>query len=293
MKTFRITNESDHTLVRFESFADYVAASAEPNPNPHPTETFKRSDRFTGFATITTARNLLASGWEQGSAKIRAVSERVKQAIPDTVLAAFRPEQIFDVTGELLDVGRFLDGEPECFVDEIVPERGDRIDGNGIVRITVNLSASAGVDSRELETKGVFVAALADVLESLGYRAQIDGYFTDKANHIDAKGTTKRGLHVLHFPIKRTDEALEIDRLSFVLAHPASLRQIGFHVQDVVGYRDSVYGYPKALPAQYHGNVNIGELAWRSTSDVDTANKVLAELKTLGIDLGAESVEAL
>ena len=293
MKTFRITNEPDHTLVRFESFADYVAASAQPNPNPHPTETFNRSNHFTGYATIHTARSLMASGWQDGSAKIRSVAERVKQVIPDTILAAFRPQQIWDVTGLVLDVATFLDGQPECFIDEVIPERGEHVDGNGIVRITVNLSASCGVDSRQLETKGVFVAALADVLESLGYRAQIDGYFTDKANHIDAKGTTKRGLHVLHFPIKRTDEALEIDRLSFVLAHPASLRQIGFHVQDVVGYRDSVYGHPKALPAQYHGDVNIGELAWRSTSDVDTANKVLAELKALGIDLGVESVEAL
>jgi hypothetical protein len=290
MKTFSITNEIDHTHVRFDSFADYVAASAQRNPNPYPTETFTASNSFTAYTTLTNARDLMASGWREGADRIRAVSQGVQQAIPDTVLAAHRPVQVWDVTGLSLDVATFLSGQPECFMDEIVPERGERIDGNGIVRIAVNLSASCGVKAKELETRGVYAAALSDVLELLGYRVQIDGFFCDKAKHIGADGKLTTNLHVLQFPIKRADEALEIDRLSFVLAHPASLRQIGFHVQDVVGYRDSVYGHPRALLAQYHGDVTIGELAWRSNSDVDTANKVLEQLKALGIDLGVEAL---
>lgn len=284
--TFTISQESDHTYVRFDSFADYVATAFARNPNPKPTETYRSSNNFTGYADLRDARGLMAEGWREGADRIRSVADHVRQAIPEAALQAIKPQQVFDVAGNLLDVGRFLDGEPEYFVDEITPENGERIDGNGIVRITINLSASCGIDSKQLETRGVYVAALADVLESLGYRVQIDGFFADKANHIDANGKTRDDLHVIQFPIKRSDESLEIDRLSFVLAHPASLRQIGFHVQDVVGYRDDVMGHPRTLPTRYHADVNIGKLEWRSTSDKDTARHVLGQLKTLGIDLG-------
>jgi hypothetical protein len=288
MKTFKITNEPSHTLVRFESFANFVAASEQPNPNPKAKDsghTFDLSNNWTGFATFVEARNLLGSGWIDGATKVRSVSEHVRQAIPESSLLAFAPTQVFDVTGNVLDVGRFLDGEPEYFVDEVTPERGEKIDGNGIVRVTINLSASSGIKASELETRGVYVAALADVLESLGYRVQIDGFFSDEARHLDATGKIKEGGHVIAFPIKVADQPLEIDRLAFVLAHPASLRQIGLHVMDVVGYRDDVYGVPALLPAQYQGDVNVGKLSWESASDADTAKQVLAQLKTLGIDL--------
>jgi len=276
--------ESSHTLVRFDSFADYVAAAEAPNPSHLIGNHFNKGNEWAGYATLAQARDLMSSGWEKGANRVRSISDRVKQAIPDSVLSAFRPEQVFDVTGELLDVGRFLDGEPECFMDEIVPERGDQIDGNGIVRITINLWASAGITPQELETRGVFVAALADVLESIGYRAQIDGYVASATDH-DVKGKLVKRPLVISFPIKRPDEALEIDRVSFVLAHAASLRQIGFHVMDVCGSRAKYYGSPCALPKVYEGNVPVNALHFRDLTDFDTAKQILSQLKALGIDL--------
>jgi len=205
------------------------------------------------------------------------------------VLSAFRPEQVWDVTGEQLDVGRFLDGEPECFMDEVVPDRSEQIDGNGIVRITINLWASAGISPDELRTRGVFVAALADVLESIGYRAQIDGYVAS-ATHHDVKGKMLKRPLVIAFPIKRPDEALEIDRLSFVLAHAASLRQIGFHVMDVVGSRAKYYGSPCTLPKVYEGHVPVNALHFRDLTDKDTAKQILDQLKQLGVDLDTDDL---
>ena len=286
--TFATSFEKAHTHVSFGTFADYVSAAESKNPSHLAYSGFKDSSDFTAYASLRDARTFLTHGWPEGAAKVRSVSERVKQAIPDSALNAFRPQQIWDVTGLSLDVATFLDGQPECFMDEIIPERGDHVDGNGIVRISINLWASCGITPEELQTLGVFVAALADVLETIGYSAQIDGIICSATDH-DVEGKMVKRPLVITFPIKRYDEALEIDRLPFILAHPASLRQLGFHVMDVVGSRASYYGSPCKLPAGYAGDVLVNALEWRSHEDYDTAKAILGQLKALGIDLDLDS----
>ena len=291
MKNYRISTDADTkaTLVQFDTFADYVAATQAENPRD-PELKHRKADDWTLYTTFAQASKMITSGYREGADRIRAVAERVQQAIPESLLQQVKPQQIWDVTGEQLDVGRFLDGEPECFMDEFIPERGERLDGNGIIRITANLTASCGVNAKELERRGVYAVALADVLESLGYRVEITGVICSECNHIDATGRRKNGTHVLLFPVKASDQPLEIDRLAFTLAHPASFRTLGFNVMDVVGYRDSGRGRPHDLPQKFRGDINVGKLAWRSEDDVDTANAIISQLKDLGIDLGAEAL---
>ena len=294
MKNYTISNEAGHTLARFDSFASYVAAAQERNPATHGGGGhFDQSTKWTHYTTLGTARGLLSAGWQEGAERILTIAEKVRQALPAAALEAFKPITIADVTGSVLDVERYLHGDPECFWTEWTPDEGEQVKGKGIVRLTNNLWASSGITPEELMNKGVYVAALADVLETLGYRVQIDGFVACYAEHLNAKGKMTKSTLVIHFPIKSADQPLEIDRLAFVLAHPASLRQVGFHMMDVVGANSRHYGTPapSGLPSAYKGDIAVDGLAFRSSNDKDTAKAILAQLKELGIDLDLDDLD--
>lgn len=148
--------------------------------------------------------------------------------------------QVYDYAGDNVDVGRYLSGEPECMSSL-------RRKGKPIVRLLVNIAASANVDARVLEERG---RALLDIVTGL----EANGYSTDIVifNRVSrGAGGDKGQGYPIYWAVKIKDskEYFNILTMSYWLVCPSVLRRMYFaqaerwptEVQDVAGWG---YGRP-------------------------------------------------
>lgn len=161
---------------------------------------------------------LATYGWPEGAAMAadRAVSI-AGRICESTTAQALITEIQADVTGAALDVGAYLAGEPECWIN-FVPQECARG-----VHIVANLSTSAGVSPDTITKRGIATAALAIALQSAGYAITIDVIGTYKV----AKQST---IHSVRVADGESGSVLDLDRIVFALAHPSMPRRLMFAV---------------------------------------------------------------
>lgn len=150
----------------------------------------------------------------------------------------------YDVTGDYIDMGRFMEGIPEAI--------GTMHNGNARNRrmnFYLNLTESAGMDKEDVIHRGERVLRLIDGLEANGVRCQITVLDSDECAHMEVL-------------IKRHEEPLSITDLA-VVSHSEFLRRIGFRVWEYsrtwrFGYGSSI-ALSEALeskPELLHGSLN-------------------------------------
>ena len=84
-----------------------------------------------------------------------------------------RPEVILDVQGEVIEMGAFCEGVPECWLawtegEDVVQGQGDRI-----LKILLNFTASSTVPASVIQTRGAAVCSLVESLEYSGRRCEV------------------------------------------------------------------------------------------------------------------------
>ena len=212
----------------------------------------KSSDKYRGDKTWAGGTDSLREAVDlghKGYDKIRPQVERMftemESQLADRLEVAFQTQ--FAVTGAVVDVGRYLGGEPECMID-FIPEPSSRM--GRVVKILVNGSASSRIDGDDIIKRGVVVCALVDCIHKLGMGVEVYVEFPTNDKHInDPKGNVHTALVKLH----DSQQMLDINNLMFALCHPAMLRLIQFSVleqTDCDYARESTssgYGYPSAL----------------------------------------------
>lgn len=117
----------------------------------------------------------------------------------------------YDVTGDFIDMGRFMEGIPESV--------GTMHNGNARnrrVNITINLNQWAGIDHKAITHRGERILRLIDALEGGGIRCQLTGIESSECDHVEVK-------------IKHHDEPLTISDLA-VITHPEFLRRAIFRI---------------------------------------------------------------
>ena len=130
-----------------------------------------------------------------------------------------------------------------------------------MVRVVFNGAASAGVKTEVIRDKGILTCGLLDTLEHLGYRTEFVVTFV-----ITGRGGSGGGRNTIDVMVKHPDDWLDLDKIAFACAHPASLRRLAFSIweqqpADVVKYYGigSGYGQP-TQPAIEEGVVYIPEI---------------------------------
>ena len=198
----------------YDSWGDFVEHCA--SPCDHTDRASTRNDpAFRGVPDAEAAYTLARDGWTEGTKRARRLSDPLVEVISSRI-ERVEPTYVLEGTGAL-DIGRYLDGEPECWV-RFTPEL---VDGPGTKHLTVlyNGTVSAGVDKEVIAAKGAVMAALVELLEMAGHRVQILlGHSTERMGN---------RAEIL-VPVKSYDQPLDIDRLTFALAHPACLRVLAF-----------------------------------------------------------------
>lgn len=203
---------------KFETFEDFVAQAKVPIPYKFSVSHRDNKDRnpWDGTNTFTEALDLANNGWPEGTNKVLAMRAKIDHIIKDLTNAR-SAAYVYDISGEFVDVGRYLTGEPECFVKE---------DGYGninkpIVKIIVNVGASSSMSCETLIARGVSVVAAIDILEALGRRVEAWIGKNTRCGNIR---------HELLVNVKHANQPLDIDRLTFAAAHPACLRRLCFSI---------------------------------------------------------------
>ena len=183
-----------------QSFIDYVVTEF-PTPKQGG-DSMKYSSGFNDFRT-----------WDEFIEVATKTPHLLKSFVPKDELLASPDnagnEVIFDVSGDFLDIGRYLSGDPESF--------GVMVLGNPralFATIVMNLSSTCHFDVKGLKSRCQRITRLVDWLEAQGIRTQI------KAFHINQ-------CEYLEIDVKRPDESIDLTTLAIV-STPDFFRRLCF-----------------------------------------------------------------
>lgn len=151
----------------------------------------------------------------------------------------------YDVTGDFIDMGRYVEGIPEVM--------GNMRNGNARNRranVLISLNHASFVNQSVIKHRAERVLRLIDALEAGGVRTMLTGVESSECDHIEIL-------------VKRHDESLDISDLA-VLTNPDFLRRIIFRVIENSKTYSSGYGnatvFSKALTSELIDSGNNNEL---------------------------------
>jgi hypothetical protein len=173
--------------------------------------------RFRGTATMAEAVHLARYGWPEGRERMAAMRARINSVVAQK---AHRPQAVYSVAGESVDIGRYLSGEPECMVEWQQEEATAR---GKIIRLALNASTSQAIRKDDLFLRGAAACALVDALENAGFSVEVSLAWCSSSINTNNKVQ-------IFTVVKRAGEASEIDKLAFVLAHASTQRRFLFGV---------------------------------------------------------------
>jgi hypothetical protein len=276
MQTTR-DEKKKHSVTRYESFSEFMDHVESPVTNGE-SRNDGRAEWF-GTPNFAAAMTLAREGWPEGLERIQKLTARLEHVTGSMV---HKPEVQWDVAGDFADAGLFTTGVPECMGSFVESEQVTAGSGK-IVRILMNLSASCCVDVETIMRRGAAACALADALETAG-----------RSVEIIMSAATNYGWNVeTYVPVKAAGEALEMDRMAFLLAHPSSFRRLIFsawehepeHIRKANEYRTGgSYGYPGSTKDEL-ANIVIPE------ADAREHRSDEAILKWIGEQLRAQGCE--
>ena len=228
-------------ILHFDHWVDVLDAAEIKSP-PLSTCGHARStgDKdFYGTASWGDAVALARYGWEEGRDKL-VRSFEAAQAIQRTVAA---PSRMLDVAGAYPHAALAAAGAPDCMWS-----LGDtHIAARPIVRILTGQGVRSGVENDWVIARGAALLSHVDRLEDAGYSVELAAVHASNYNG---------WRHETHYTVKRAGEALELDRLAFVLAHPSMHRRMVFSIREQgrdPNYRRAYKSYgctvkPKEIP---------------------------------------------
>lgn len=276
--------DKEPQVLTFQSWGDAVAYARTTERTPGSGRSSDRSGDGEWSGNTRDLEHALAiaeSGWKEGRERVQAMTQRLEIRMVNRIV---RQEIMFETEGMDFELGRYLSGEPEFWFKPQDAQIAD-YQGTRHVKIVVNICASSGIPGACLEARGSAAAALVNLLEYADCRVEL---WT-----MDC-----RGEFAWECKIKSYDQPLDLDRVAFALAHPASLRRMGFKISETAdaSIAKSVgnhgYGVPRL---RTHPDASItlapaqlwnGDVQWQSPESVETW--VLAQLAAQGVVLRDE-----
>lgn len=224
-----------HNRHAFDSFDSFIE-DVKQVPAKNSSRDLGR-EHFFGTTNFEEAVTLASTGWQEGAEKVGKIRGELDWFVEAAKVAATQ-QFAWDVTGDFVDVGRVLSGEPEScgsYSSDDVARSGSQ----RVVRLYTNLGVSGSVKHEAIFARGACVLAAVDVLETLGVRVEL---WAAKAS----EKKTDAPIHQVEVLVKSAGQAVDVDRLAYILCHPSCLRRLFWSHQERHGYLPN-YCYPYAI----------------------------------------------
>lgn len=183
---------------------------------------------WSGTDTFEEAVDLAINGWPEGCKRLMTAMAAAQSS------PAMTPALMMDVAGAYPIAALAAAGDPCSMVDlQPVEERV-----RPIVRLVVQRGGSSAYSAEAFMNYGAAVLSYIEGLEAANFRVEIEVAFAAKISPVD---------HYLSVIVKRAEEPMEMDRMAYVLTHPAFFRRIAFAV------KESTPGVAEYLRAQAYG----------------------------------------
>ncbi len=270
----------DHRVVTFETIGDFIAAADTKGENSKVSHCGVEAG-FHGTATFGEAVALATKGWPAGAERLTKLRAELGSVV-DKAVAAKSCKLEWDTTGDFIDIGRVLSGEPECCGS--FREGQDSQPSTRVIKLVANLSAIGGVKKESIFSAGAAVFAAVDVLETLGRRVEL---WLGSGSHSRIRGDK---LTVL-VKAKDASQPFEPDRIAFFLAHNASLRRLFFSVEEDLGFSPNCTGTCPLLVEE--GAIATPEVSQSDTTAAARAARVLQVCESCGVSFSAEERESI
>lgn len=204
------------------------------------------------------------------------------------------PEPRYSTEGATIDIGRYLDGDPECMIYMDQAETEVASQNGKTVFISYNRMASGGYGGDILAARGATIAALVKLLELAGFRVALEIY--GGSGRISEEGTHKSAFLVSAL-VKDYDQDLSLPVMAYAIGNPSSYRRHLFSLYEQApskvvakaGRYGLVFNLPedeiKARRIDLHisGADSSRGVRW---DDTESATKwLLNELERLGVCL--------
>ena len=210
--------------VRYNSWTEFVDAAERLPSELAESERDSRSEgsKFSGTSSFEECVRMARQGWPEGAKKVKAKLDLLNAAIP--AKQVIKEVQMSRVGPGIIDMGRYKQGHPAPWVtwQDTQVESNESPNG-GIITIAFNITASGGVDKDTMFRKGATIAALTDLLERSGKHVELILLVTSKGY---------RDRLVVQACIKRAEDPLDIDRITFAVANASTLRRLGFSIYE-------------------------------------------------------------
>jgi hypothetical protein len=266
---------------RYDSFDAFLSqAKVVPRHQDSGSSRTNKDAHWSGTKTFDEAVALAERGWAEGAAEALHLRGSIDAAVRQ-IVASRQAQFAWDVTGDAVDVGKYLSGEPECFLTQV--DDGESASGK-VVKIVANLAASGAVSTKSLFARGAVILAAVDILESLGHRVELwiaHGSSNDRV-----------GIFQQFTLVKPASQPLDVDRIAFCLCHASCLRRLSFSIMEQHGHLPNVT-YPHRV--EFDGDAVVTSEALRGNDF--TPAQLLAEVSSLcekcGITIPADEIAEL
>lgn len=266
--------------LRFDSFEAFLdSAQIVPSQQDSSSSRTSKNGDWAGTKTFGEAVELAKRGWAEGAAKALALRGSIDAAVRE-IVAARQAQYSWDVTGDSIDVGKYLTGEPECCITQ-TPD-GDSVSSK-VVKLCANLAASGSVSVKSLYARGAVILSAIDILESLGHRVEL---------WIAHASRGSKGIIQQFAMVKPASQPLEADRVAYCLCHAACLRRLAFSNMEQHGWLPNST-YPNAV--QFDGDAVVTNEAYRGSdfSPEELLAEVAALCEKCGVSIPADEIAAL
>lgn len=279
------SDKGDYTKFEFSTWGKWLEAvkGKSEMPDDDRASRTEPKNKWTGNLTYPESIDMALAGWKEQTKKVAQMSKAIFTKMASKI---DRVDIKFDVEGEFVDIGRFLDNEPECmgqFDSKIMAGIGRKH-----VRIVFNIGENCGTGGDQMIQKGSTAVALIQLLEFAGHSVEcVVGCGNSGSGHQLDVYTT----------VKQAGQTIDLNRLCFALAHPAHFRRMFFSFWETMDKKlrenHSIYrngGYGRSGQTQERGDIYFPSSAAEMFNTNEKMEKfIMDSLIASGVDIKGQT----
>lgn len=212
----------------WESLTAYADTAANV---PDRCRDYFTTDREWSGGTLDNSVKLAREGWGE----IRDDVERIKlhvTALTDAETVSDTFGFTYDVAGQAIDMGRYMEGQPECMLESVLQPVARK---GKVVRVLVPVDFTSEVEPKQAMRRGAGIVALVDSLAKAHYTLEVWAIMSGKGSGSGGPSSYKangKSANRWTYIVKVASAAMPYDpaAVAFGLGHCSMLRRLAFSV---------------------------------------------------------------